>query len=53
MSYFPYPTPPLRSGVICLRGETMAGNFDIEGFPCAEAEEELSNNKGDDEEEEG
>lgn len=54
MSYFPYPTPPLTSGVICLRGETMAGNFDIEGFPTAEAEEELSNNRGeDDEEEEG
>ena len=31
----------------------MAGNFDIEGFPTPEAEEELSNNKGDDEEEEG
>lgn len=31
----------------------MAGNFDIEGFPTAEAEEELSNNMGDDEEEEG
>ena len=30
----------------------MAGNFDIEGYPTAEAEEELSNNKGDDEEEE-
>ena len=30
----------------------MAGNFDIEDFPTAEAEEELSNNKGDDEEEE-
>ena len=24
MSYFPYPTPPLRSGVICLRGDVMA-----------------------------
>lgn len=24
MSYFPYPTPPLRSGVICLRGDGMA-----------------------------
>lgn len=32
----------------------MAGNFDIEGFPTAEAEEELSDNRGeDDEEEEG
>lgn len=30
----------------------MAGNFDIEGFPTAEAEEELSDNRGDDEEEE-
>lgn len=53
MSYFPYPTPPLRSGVICLRGETMAGNFDIEGFPTAEAEEELSDNRGEDDDEEG
>lgn len=53
MSYFPYPTPPLMSGVVCLRGDAMAGNFDIEGFPTAEAEEELSNNMGDDEEEEG
>lgn len=31
----------------------MAGDFDIEGFPTAEAEEELSDNRGDDEEEEG
>ena len=31
----------------------MAGNFDIEGFPTPEAEEELSDNMGDDEEEEG
>ena len=53
MSHFPYPTPPLTSGVICLRGEDMAGNFDIEGFPTAESEEELSNNMGDAEEEEG
>ena len=30
----------------------MAGNFDIDGYPTAEAEEELSNNRGDDEEEE-
>ena len=52
MSYFPYPTPPLRSGVICLRGEDMTDNFDIEDLPTPEAEEELSNNR-DDEEEEG
>ena len=52
MSYFPYPTPPLRSGVICLRGDDMAGDFDVEGFPTPEAEEELSNNKGEDDEEE-
>lgn len=31
----------------------MAGYFDVEGFPTAEAEEELSDNRGDDEEEEG
>lgn len=32
----------------------MAGNFDIDGYPTAEAEEELSNNRGeDDKEEEG
>lgn len=37
---------------MCLRGETMAGNFDIEGFPTKEAEEELSDNRGDDDEEE-
>lgn len=30
----------------------MAGYFDVEGFPTAEAEEELSNNKGEDDEEE-
>lgn len=24
MSYFPYPTPPLASGVITLRGDMMA-----------------------------
>lgn len=30
----------------------MAGNFDVEGFPTAEAEEELSDNRGEDEEEE-
>ena len=24
----------------------MAGNFDVEGFPTAEAEEELSDNRG-------
>lgn len=54
MSYFPYPTPPLEGGVICLRGDVMAGNFDIEGFPTPEAEEELSDNRGeDDEDEEG
>lgn len=29
----------------------MAGNFDVEGFPTAEAEEELSDNRGEDEEE--
>ena len=52
MSYFPYPTPTLTSGVICLRGEDMAGNFDIEDFPTPEAEEELSNNRGEDDEEE-
>ena len=52
MSRFPYPTPLSRGGVICLRGDDMAGNFDIEGLPTPEAEEELSNNKGDDEEEE-
>lgn len=51
MSHFPYPTPPLRSGVICLRGDDMAGNFDVEGFPTTEAEEELSNNRGEDDEE--
>lgn len=51
MSYFPYPTPPLRSDVICLRGEDMAGYFDVEDFPTAEAEEELSDNRGEDEEE--
>ena len=51
MSYFPYPTPLLRGGVICLRGEDMAGYFDVEGFPTAEAEEELSDNRGEDEEE--
>lgn len=28
----------------------MAGNFDIDGFPSAEAEEELSNNRGEEEE---
>jgi len=54
VSYFPYPTPPLKGGVICLRGDVMAGNFDIEGFPTTEAEEELSDNRGeDDEDEEG
>ena len=54
MSHFPYPTPPLTSGVICLGGDDMAGNFDIDGYPTAEAEEELSNNRGeDDKEEEG
>lgn len=30
----------------------MAGNFDIEDFPTPEAEEELSNNRGEDDEEE-
>ena len=30
----------------------MAGNFDIEGFPTPEAEEELSNNRGEDDEDE-
>lgn len=30
----------------------MAGCFDVEGFPTTEAEEELSNNRGEDEEEE-
>lgn len=29
----------------------MAGYFDVEGFPTAEAEEELSDNRGEDEEE--
>lgn len=29
----------------------MAGYFDVEGFPTTEAEEELSNNRGEDEEE--
>lgn len=29
----------------------MAGDFDVEGFPTTEAEEELSNNRGEDEEE--
>lgn len=29
----------------------MAGDFDVEGFPTAEAEEELSDNRGEDEEE--
>ena len=52
MSHFPYPTPPLESGVICLRGEDMAGNFDIDGFPTPEAEEELSDARGEDEGEE-
>lgn len=28
----------------------MAGYFDVEGFPTLEAEEELSNNRGEDEE---
>lgn len=28
----------------------MAGNFDVEGFPTAEAEEELSDNRGEEEE---
>lgn len=52
MSYFPYPTPPLGGDVICLRGEDMAGYFDVEGFPTTEAGDELSDNRGDDEEEE-
>ena len=30
----------------------MAGNFDIEGFPTGEAEEELSDNMGEDDAEE-
>ena len=30
----------------------MAGDFDVEGFPTAEAKEELSDNRGEDDEEE-
>ena len=47
MSHFPYPTPPLASGVICLRGEAMEENE----FPTPEAEAELTNGRGEDEEE--
>lgn len=29
MSYFPYPTPPLRCDVICLRGDDMAERLEM------------------------
>ena len=45
MSYFPYPTPPLRSGVICLRGEEMSTR---EEMTPEEIEEYLSSTEDED-----
>ena len=39
MSYFPYPTPPLRCGAICLIGGDMAAR---EEMTQAEIEEYLA-----------
>lgn len=47
MSYFPYPTPPLRGDVLTLRGDAVAKReemtqAEIEGYlASAEAQEDL------------
>ena len=47
MSYFPYPTPPLVSGVLILRGDTVAKRAEMtqaeieEYLASAEAQEDL------------